>query len=319
MNTQKHIMRKIIFIIITLFILVQAKGQRAPRSNWVDFGSSHSSKYLQIAAAKMGPNALPVPFMDYAIIGKESELETGAHYHVMEGDTSVNSFVNWKWNIAPGRAKIEFWGQPSETFRISNDVRDFRQISQDDNGWSTEIGDLWISTFVQILKDKVFLPDISINYTCKTTTGSNRNARYTDANLNYFYIATGKSFKFNSALIDELRIAALGGFYVWQVNKVEMAQDEGPVFEFGIQLKTGSLIWYNEFGGYKGYDAYKFMNHYLGEGTVKGYNDPLIFRTRIQKTGRNVNFNAEYQFGFRDYNYQTFRLGMSYHFMAKQW
>ncbi|MFA9388867.1 MAG: hypothetical protein ACERKD_03620 [Prolixibacteraceae bacterium] len=312
-------MYKYIIFIFILFATSHLEAQRASRSNWIDFGSSHATKYLQFAAGKMGPNALPVPRMDYATIGDQTKVELGAQYHQMTGDTTVNSYFNWQWNIAPGRAIVEFWGQPSETFRISNDVRDFRQISADDQGWSTEAGDLWISTYIQVLKEKKYWPDIVLNITTKTTTGSNINGRYTDANLNYFYTAIGKSAHLNSKIIDEIRVAGLFGFYVWQVNKVEMAQDEGPVFELGLQIRKGSFNWFNEFGGYTGYDAYEFMDKVSGEDNIQGYNDPLIFRTRIEKAGKHFNYTAEYQTGFRDYNYQTFRLGVIYHFNAKQW
>ena len=311
-------MRKYIILAFILLLTCQTWAQREPQSNWVDFGSSHSSKYLQIAAAKMGPNALPVPRMDYALVGNETKVELGAHYHQMKGDTAINTYLNWQWNIAPGRAMVEIWGQPSETFRMSNEVRDFRQITRDDTGWITEAGDLWISTYIQLLKEKKYLPDLVINYTCKTTTGGNSHARYTDANLNYFYWALGKSFHFKSKVIDELRLAGLFGFYVWQTNKVAMSQDEGPVFEFGLQLRKGDFNWYNEFGGYTGYDAYNYLNRIYGEGTIQGYNDPLIFRTRLEKGGKRFNCTAEYQFGFRDYSYQTFRLGVIYHFLAKK-
>lgn len=312
-------MHKYIVFAFILFLTFQLKAQRAPKTNWIDFGSSHIAKYLQIAPGKMGPNALPVPLMDYALIGDETKIEVGAHYHQMEGDTAINSYFSWKWNIAPGRAIVEFWGQPSETYHMTNEVRDFRQVWKDDEGWTTEAGDLWISTYIQILKNKKYLPDLTINYTCKTTTGGNLNARYTDANLNYFYLAAGKSFYFKSKIIDEIRAAGFAGFYVWQTNKVEMAQDEGPVFEFGLQLRKGAYSWYNEFGGYSGYDAYKFLNQKYGEGFILGYNDPLIFRTRVEKAGKKLNYTLEYQTGFRDYNYQTLRIGVIYHFPAKKW
>lgn len=307
-------MHKYIILAATIFFSIQMKAQRAPQNNWVDFGASHPAQYLQIAPGKLGPNALPVPLMDYALIGDESKLELGAHYHQMEGDKAINSYVNWKWNIAPGRAIVELWAQPTETFHMTNDVRDFRQIAAEDEGWSTEAGDLWISTYIQVLKEQKYLPDAVINYTCKTTTGGNHNGRYTDANLNYFYLALGKNFIFKSKIIDEARIAGFLGFYVWQTNKVEMAQDEGPVAEIGLQLRKGNYSWYNEFGGYSGYDAYEYLNRIYGEGTVKGYNDPLIFRTRLEKAGNRFNYTLEYQFGFKDFNYQTFRLGVIYHF-----
>jgi hypothetical protein len=302
------------FIILICIIPFACFAQNRDMDNWVDFGSSHRAKWLQIAPGKMGPNALPVPKMDYARVGDLSKLELGAHYHQMSGDTAINSHFSWFWNIAPGRAAVEIWGQPSETFRMSNDVRDDRQVYYDDEGWTTQVGDLYISTFVQILEDHRFLPDISINYTHKTTTGENFYARYTDAALDYYYFALGKSFMPKNFFFDEIRLAALAGFYVWQVNKVEMAQDEGPVVVAGLQLTKGTWDIYNEFGGYSGYGAYNALNRIYGDGVIQEHNDPLVYRARIQKTGLKFDFTAEFQTGFRDYHYQTFRLGLIYKF-----
>ena len=312
-------MHKYTFIIWLLMCPALAFSQSRNTSDWINFGSTHFAKWLQIAPGKLGPNALPIPRMDYALIGDESKIEIGAHYHQMTGDTAINSYFNYRWNIAPGRAVVEIWGEPSETFRLTNDVRDERQIYYDDNGWSTEAGDLLISTYVQLLKNKKYIPDLSLNYTLKTTTGVNWNGRYTDASMNYFYLAAGKSIRFKGSILDEIRIAALCGFYVWQTNKVEMAQDEGPVIEAGIQLHKKDFIFYTEFGGYSGYDAYEFMERGTGQDRIQGYNDPLILRTRLEKTGRHFNFTVEYQHGFRDYFYETFRLGIIYHFKALTW
>ena len=298
--------------ILFLISISLCQAQNRDQSNWIDFGSSHSSKWLQIAPGKMGPNALPVPKLDYARVGTKSKLETGAHFHFMPGDTAINSHFSWYWNIAPGRAAVEIWGQPSETFRMTNDIRDERQIFYDDEGWTTQIGDLYISTFIQIIEQHRFLPDLTISYTHKTTTGSNYHARYTDAALDYYCFALGRSFFFENPFIDEIRIAAMAGFYVWQVNKVEMAQDEGPVVIAALQIRKQNWNIFNEFGGYSGYDAYNHLNNVYGEGSVQGHNDPLIYRLRLEKTGQRFNFSAEYQTGFRDYRYQTFRLGVSY-------
>lgn len=293
-------------------------SQTSDQSEWINFGGGHMAQWLQIAPGKMGPNALLVPRMDYARVGYESKLELGVHYHQMTGDTAINSFFRYYWNIAPGRAAVEIWGQPGETFRSTNEVRDFRQVVYRDEGWMTVAGDLLISTYIQLLKDKTYLPDMVLNYSLKTTTGDNYHARYTNAGMNYFYMAFGKSLFTSSKWLSEIRIAGLTGFYVWQTNKVEMAQDEGAVIELGIELKNQWLSLYTEYGGYNGYDAYKYMNGIYGEGAIQGHNDPRILRTRIKKTGKIFNITAEYQTGFQDYHYQTFRLAVIYHFKAPE-
>jgi len=294
------------------------RAQTRDYSNWINFGSSHTSKWLQIAPAKLGPNALPVPEIDWAQIDGESRVETGAHYHQLSGDTAINSFFSFYWNIAPGRAAIRIWGQPSETFRLSNAMRDERQIYYDDTGWITQTGDLLISTYVQLLREKNGLPSLSLSYTLKTTTGSNHHGRYTDASLDYFYLAAGKSFLFHHAPIDEIRIAGLLGFYVWQTNKVEMAQDEGPVFVGGVKIRKGRFTLQSDIGGYTGYDAYEFLDRWSGEDRIEGYNDPLVLRTRLEMTGGKFIFLLEYQSGFRDYPWKTFRVGLSYRFRIKR-
>jgi len=295
---------------LALFLLLPAfwvSGQSRPTGNWMDFGSSHISKWLQIAPAKLGPNALPVPAMDFARLDSLSNIETGVHAHYMEGDRGVNSYLSLYWSVVPKRVVVHVWGFPTETFQTDNSVRDERQIYYDDTGWITEPGDIWISTFIQLVRDRKNLPDITLNYSTKTTTGGAIQGRFTDAPANYYYIAFGKSVFPEKGFIDEVRFAAMGGFYVWQTNKVELAQDEGPLYQFGLDLKHKRLNWRNEIGGYKGYDAYQYMG-------VRGYNDPLIIRSNITRSGKIFDYKLEYQTGLHDYFYNTFRFSVFYNF-----
>lgn len=94
---------------------------------------------------------------------------------------------------------------------------------------------------------------------------------------------------------------------MWQTNKVELAQDEGPLYELGIDLKHKNLSWRNEIGGYSGYDVYEFIG-------VSGNNDPLIFRTNLKSSGKRFDWKVEYQTGIRDYSYQTIRISGFYKF-----
>jgi hypothetical protein len=311
---KKFAMARIIFFLVVFTMPLSVFSQTRDYSNWIDFGGSNVGKWLQIAPAKLGPNALPVPEIDWAQVGEYSNVEAGAHYHHMPGDTALNSFFSFYWDIAPNRAAVKIWGQPTETFRLSNELRNDRQIYYDDTGWITHGGDLFISTYIQIFNEQKFIPAFSISYTLKTTTGGNKHGRYTDASMNWFYLATGKSFFFENSIIDELRVAGLLGFYVWQTNKVEMAQDEGPVFVGGIKLRKGRYNLHADIGGYTGYDAYEFIDRTNGEDRIQGNNDPLVLRTSLEHTGNRFGFSFEYQTGFRDYHYNTFRLGVVYRF-----
>jgi hypothetical protein len=296
------------YILFIVFIsVIPVYGQTRSTEGWTNFGSNHTSQWLQIAPGKMGPNALPVPEMDYARVDSFSKVEIGVHSHTMKGDTAINSYLSFQWTIVPKKVAVKIWGIPTETFRLNNELRDERQIYYDDTGWRIIGGDLWVSTFIQVLKDRKYLPDLVLNYTLKTTTGMVHDARYTDAPLNYFYMALGKSYLPKKSFIDEIRLAALGGFYVWQTNKVEMAQDEGPVFEVGLKIRHKNFWLVNEFGGYRGYDAYSFIG-------ALGFNDPLIYRLSGIKQGKIIDWKIEYNTGWQDYNYNTFKFEVAYRF-----
>lgn len=297
--------------IFLLFIIVILAGnlhaQSRKTGNWFDFGSSHISKWIQVAPGKLGPNALPVPEMDYALVGTRSGLEIGAHANIMKGDSSVNSYMAFHWAVVPEKVAVKVWGIPSETFRTTNEVRDERQIYYDDMGWITNGGDLWISTYIQLLRNKRLLPELVLNYSMKTTTGAILQGRYTDAPAHYFYLAAGKSFFPEASFVNEIRLAGMGGIYIWQTNKVEMAQDEGPVFQAGIMLRHKRFLLYNEAGGYDGYGAYGFMD-------VADYNNPVVYRARLQRQGKHIDWKLEYKTGWIDYNYTTLKLELVYNF-----
>ena len=309
-------MCRFIFLTILLFVSSSLFAQNRYNNNWIDYGQEGwgPGQWLQIAPGKMGPNALPVPRMDYARVGNKYKIEIGADYHYMPGDTSVNSFLSFYWPVVPGKVAVEIYGQPSETFRTSDELRSVRQIWYNDPGWKTIPGDLLVRTYIQLIRDKNFFPDISISYTIKSSTGDNIDARYTNSTMNNFCLAFGKSFYINKLLIDEIRIAGLGGFYVWETNINDMAQDEGPVYLLGLQLQKAGYSIFTEIGGYSAYGAYNHLEPVV-EQTIEDYNDPLIFRGRIEKTGSKFNMKAEYQTGLNnDYPYQTFRLGFIYKF-----
>jgi hypothetical protein len=102
---------------------------------------------------------------------------------------------------------------------------------------------------------------------------------------------------------------------VWQTNKVELAQDEGALYEIGVDLKHKNLSWRNEIGGYSGYGGYQYIG-------VDDNNDPLIFRTNFKSSGERFDWKLEFQTGFRDYNYQTIRMSVFYKFgfgFTKKW
>jgi hypothetical protein len=300
----------LLLVFLQTFFCFQVFGQSRPTTDWINFGSGHINQWLQIAPAKLGPNSLPVPMMDYARLDSVSNLELGVHTHFMNGDKAVNSYFSFYWAPVPERVVVQIWGFPTETFHTENFVRDERQIYYDDTGWITQNGDIWFSTSLQLIKGRKKFPDLVFGYSHKTTLGRADQGRFTDGGAENYYAAFGKSVYPKGKFLTEIRFGLMLGYYIWQTNKVEMAQDEGILFQTGVELKHHKWLWKNEFGGYNAYDAYRYIG-------VRGSNDPLIVRSNLLKQGKRLNYKAEYQFGLHDYHYNTFRLSVFYKFDAK--
>ena len=102
-------------LILALFLVwstFSSFGQERDYSQWINFGGNHTSKWLQIAPGQLGPNALPVPRMDYAKVGKMNRAELGGHFHQMKGDTAINSSLL----LGYSQAAIEIWDNPPKHF-----------------------------------------------------------------------------------------------------------------------------------------------------------------------------------------------------------
>ncbi len=90
-----------------------------------------------------------------------------------------------------------------------------------------------------------------------------------------------------------------------------MAQDEGPLFEAGINLKHKNFSLVNEVGGFRGYDAYEFVG-------ITGDNDPVVYRLKILLAGKLFDWKTEFMTGLQDYHYNTFKMSLVYNFGSEK-
>lgn len=258
-------------------------------------------KCLVIAPGYMGPNALPVPEIQTALVRNRLELEVTSENYFGKWDNTHNLFVKAYIPIAKGKVAVEMYGVPLEYYRSAEQIQAERMIVP----WNYKkeeytIGDLYVGTIVQILRDKKYLPDVSISAHFKTASGGNlKNARFTDAPAYFFNTAFGKVLPFRSRWLDYVHFYANFGFYVWQTYSDSFPQDDAFLYGVGINLKSGKYMLHTQTGGYQGYIQ---------------QDKPVVLRLQLSREFKKFNALLGYQWGIRHFPFQTLRVGVSYFF-----
>ena len=307
----KHLKYLLIFNI--LFVVNISFAQR--QNDFVKPHGSHVSEFMTLSAGTLGPNALPVPEIRSGCIGSNFELEAATRTHWIPGDNSVDLYFRFYYPIAPNIIAIEFYGVAAEYFHCTNEVRDQRQIYYDDKGWTLEYGDLYCATHLQILRNLHFFPNVSIQYAFKTTTGNLNNGRYTDSPAQIFNAYFGKRFKFKNSLITEINYSGMIGIYIWQTNRYEVSQDEGPLVGLANEIRIKNLSVFNSVSGYFGYETTVPNKNF--DRYTDAPDQPVVYRGELRKYGKKINFAFRYEHGFKDYPYQSISFAATWHFPTK--
>jgi len=167
-------------------------------------------------------------------------------------------------------------------------------------------GDLYFQTRILLLKEKDNTPDIILNTTLKTASGTfQQYRRYFNTPGYYFDAEIGKSIHTKSSFISEIRAVANVGFMCWETER-QSTQDDAPMY--GGKIIIGNEHWKleNTLSGYWGW-----MHTNVGYGSDYG-DAPMVYATKITKLTKNINYFAQYQYGIKDFPYHQFRLGVSF-------
>lgn len=258
---------------------------------------------LLIAPGSLGPNALPVPEILNGNVGTDMlfKFSIDNYYRDNGGDNGHTAFINIRFPVVQNFMAFELNWDLLDYFHTTNRVRDIIQLYKDDPGWETEIGDIKLTTYIQILQERKCWPAVMLSSTLKTTTGSIYDGRHTDLPAHWHYLSIGenliegKSFKW--------RLNGMAGYYFWQTNERNLEQNEGPLWGLENQFNFKKLEIGAGFSGYKGWKFY-------------GYDRPILFRTRFVLNGKKFNYFINYKTGLRDYPYSSIRAGICYHLLS---
>lgn len=280
-----------------------------------------------IAPLYFGPNAFPIPDMLDGRPQGNLRVELAADSYLgYEKDWTVDAFARVHVPLFTRRVNLTLWMPVMEWYSISPERQQTCRLPQADsvpirgNG----AGDVYISTDIQLLRAKIWSPDITLRAAIKTASGGQfGRARHYDAPGYFFDLSIGKSYYFGHASGDEdrysfaksdsadweLRIAGSGGFLCWQTDNGR--QNDAIMYGLQALVRYRYVSLQATWGGYFGWENYgdKPMSLKLRlAGHIKGF-EPYVY----------------YQWGIQDYPFHQVRVGLAYDidvlksFKGKKW
>lgn len=293
-------MRKVLLIFWFLLFAGPVLAQQDFRwwnekHNWDYVTNWH--RYIRISPSYMGPNALPVPSIKNGEINKPMHIETAYEFHAGHGDQTHNAFARFYLPFPSKKVALEFSMVPFEYYSMDTTVRDLRR-ARSYSGSGKAIGDLYISTHIQVLSENEYRPALLLTINLKTASGNKlSDARFTDTPGYFFDLSAGKSFDLSAERGFSIRPHILLGFYVWQTYRDAYRQNDGLLYGIGADLNLKKLIVTNSLGGYSGY---------IGNG-----DKPLVYRLAVKSsTNRMLEYQIRFQHGLRHFPFSSIRAGV---------
>lgn len=256
------------------------------------------SRPTHIAPLYFGPNALPVPDMPAGRVEDRLTIELAGDYYLGHyGDATQDIYASIRIPLFTKRVNLSIWMPVIEFYQCTPESNRHRSVVDSTltrgHGW----GDVYISTDIQLLYEKRFVPDVALRVAMKTASGGQfPEARYFDNPGYFFDLAVGKSITFENAYIKNLRVAVSGGFLCWQTDNGR--QNDAFMYGVRLQLAARHFTVTETWGGYMGWEH---------DG-----DRPMTLKSTISFPVKDFEPYFTHQYGIADYPFHQFRLGLIY-------
>ncbi|MCH8904855.1 MAG: hypothetical protein IIA45_13190 [Bacteroidetes bacterium] len=262
--------------------------------NWD--GITHWSSYIISSAAKLGPNALPVPGLPNGHVNNTNSFSYGGAAHFSKGDNTQNAVLRANLNLVEDVVSFDLMMIPIEFFQVSHEVKTERNIFFYHYNENIATGDLYLNTNIQVFQETERFADVMLRIGYRFPTGGLQGAaRYTDAPGYYLDMSIGKSLT-NSEKEDAMKLKMIGmaGFYAWQTNTTDYFQDDAFLYGLGLELANETILFQTSIDGYYGY--------------INNGDRPMVYRASIEKHIKKMRFKLEFQQGIIDFGYSSIGL-----------
>jgi len=268
--------------------------------------STLQSVFAQVkySTAWFGPNANPVPEFSDARIPTKTTISLMGDYYFGFGDQTKNGYFKIEIPLLSERVSLKVWTSLFENYKVTDLVSSQRNMASGNTSGKAS-GDFYVQTRMLILKEKKYAPNIILNSTLKSASGTNFNERrYFDTPGYYFDVEIGKSIYTKRKFISEIRGVANLGFLCWETTN--STQNDAPMY--GGKIIVGNKNWKLE-NTLSGYWGWMHSNrHYSAD-----YGDaPLVYAAKFSVMKGYMDYFAQYQYGIKDFPYHQIRVGISF-------
>lgn len=260
------------------------------------FSLTSKAQKINYSPAYFGPNANPVPeFTDAAIPAKTTIKFSGDHYFGF-GDKTDAMALAIEIPLLSEQISLKVWGNFFEKYKVTQNIYDERNM-QNGKLSGTAGGDIYVQTRILILKEKKYTPNVILNSTLKTASGTAFEARrYFDTPGYYFDTEIGKSFRFKNKVLNEIRPVIDFGFLCWETTN--STQNDAYLYGGKLILSNQLFDFENAVSGYYGW--------------MKNGDNPLVYSSKLIFKQDNFNMFAQYQYGIKDFPYHHIQAGISF-------
>lgn len=274
------------------------------KHNWD--GVSSWMKYMTYSTSYMGPNALPVPDVTKGYFEDGFYASLGSTGHYSEGDQTFNFTTEFNLPIAPGKAGVKVKYMPVEFYQTDTITRDLR-AARDYDGKGYSYGDFYIHSYLQVISEHEWLPDIMLSVNLKTASGTNlMDARNTDAPGYWIDVSAGKKYQAEGRKYNYIRPYGMLGFYSYQTNYYINTQNDAFLFGAGAEIGFEKFRLQTEIGGYIGYFD-------LGD-------KPIVYRLEYQSIRNSlIDYQIFLQTGINDFPFTSLGFEILLNYRKPAW
>ena len=258
----------------------------------------------KIAPAYFGPNAFPVPDMLDGRTSAELKLDVygdcflGTTTGRVADDVTGDLFAKLTIPVFTPKVNLTVWMPLCEYFYTSGEVNAFRRLPYDEALQGFEIGDIYLSTDVQILSQERRHVDVALRAALKTASANQfAKGRCYDAPGYFFDVAVGREFGFGGG-DHTLRLVATTGFLCWQTDNGR--QNDAVMYGAKVAYRYKNFSVDTAFGGYAGWE---------NDG-----DRPMTLKTNLSYHIGALSVCLGHQVGFIDWPYHQLRVGVNYRF-----